>query len=54
MKAIKQKIFSPNRIEKEKNNLQNKKSMGKKHPKNSKNNHRETIQNRFSELSKYN
>ncbi len=30
MKATKQKIFSPNRIEKEKNNLQNKKSMEKK------------------------
>ncbi len=33
MKATKQKIFSPNRIEKEKNNLQNNKSMGKKHKK---------------------
>ncbi len=54
MKATKQKIFSPNRIEKEKNYLQNKKSMGKKHPKNSKNKRRETIKKRLSELSKYN
>ncbi len=54
MKATKQKIISQNRIEKEKNNLQNKKSMGEKHPKNNKNNRRETIQKRLSELSKYN